>query len=218
MAALVAGPRGSRVLVGTRADGDFRPDSSGVESRRTRASTRPWTMLDEEHGTTVRVVSEPGEWDGRSGDALVTVRDDVVLGLWVGDCAPLALIGSHSVAAVHCGWRGLRDGVIDSTLDAIAHEGDEPTTAVIGPRIGPCCNQFGEDDLATVQAVFGDDVRSSDSAGRPSLDLARCIGVALARRTGVRVVDCRWCTRCRPDLFFSNRGGDPERQVFAVWR
>lgn len=215
MAALVAGPGGARVLVGTRSDGDFRPDASGHGERRIRMAALDWTMLTEEHGTMVRTVESPGQWDGASGDALVTSRTDVALGLWVGDCAPVALLGEHAVGAVHCGWRGLRDGVLEAALDAL---GDRPAVVVIGPRLGSCCNTFGVDDLAAMIERFGPEVGATDSRGRPSLDLGRCITVGLDRRVRVRVVDCATCTRCRPDLLWSHRRGDRERQGFAVRR
>lgn len=215
MAALVAGPGGARVLVGTRRDGDFRPHSPGHLDRRRRLDPLAWTLLGEEHGTTVRVVESAGQWDGATGDALVTARTDAVLGLWVGDCAPVALLGDHVVAAVHCGWRGLRDGVLDRALDAL---GESPSVAVIGPRIGSCCNEFGPDDLVDMVDRFGPEVRTSDAHGRPSLDLLGCITVGLARRSRARVIDCGWCTRCRADLFWSHRRGDLERQGFAVRR
>ena len=54
------------------------------------------------------------------------------------------------VAAIHAGWRGLVAGVIAATLEQFA----EPArlTAWIGPAIGPCCYEVGEEVAAPVVA------------------------------------------------------------------
>lgn len=217
MAAFVAAPIGIRstVVVTSRRDGDCRPDVVST-NRLHELMSGCWTMLTEDHGTTTRRVERPGEHDGASGDALFTAEPDAVLGVWVGDCAPVALIGDSNVAIAHAGWRGVRDGILESVLTQFRSMGDRPRSAIVGPHIQRCCNEFGRDDLATMVAKFGPVASSTDRCGRPSLDLGSVIRSELQRFDVDRVVTVDACTRCCNDLYFSHRAGDPERQVMAI--
>ena len=188
-------------------------------SVRERLSPHPWTQLTEDHGVDVRSVDVAGEHDGASGDILLTNVDDAVLGMWVGDCAPVVLVGQRSVAGVHAGWRGLRDGVLDRAIEAMNDAGDDPCVAVVGAHIGPCCYEFGESDLTVMESRFGPTVRSIDSRGRAALDVGACIRAGFATlKPAMSVIECGLCTGCRGDLFHSHRvRRESERHVLAVW-
>jgi copper oxidase (laccase) domain-containing protein len=59
---------------------------------------------DEVHGTHVAVVAHPGRSRPSSPDALVTDCVGRVIGIWIGDCAPIALVSeSGRVGGVHAG-------------------------------------------------------------------------------------------------------------------
>ena len=170
-----ANGRSVHVSCSTRADGDFhrtRVRFDVLTRRRRRFVDLPWTQLDQVHGTTAVRVDTPGAGDGQPGDIALTSLDDTVLGCWVGDCAPVVLIGGGSeFAIVHAGWRGLADGVIDAAIAAFA----EPVVgAVLGPTIGPCCYEFGSADLEAVASGVGCDpsrIAGLTSSGQPALDV-----------------------------------------------
>ena len=140
-------------------------------------------------------------------DAHVTARDDLALLVLVADCLPVALAGGDRVAIVHCGWRGLAGGIL---AKAVAHfEG--PPAAAVGPGIGICCYEVGDEVRAHFDPHFAD--------GR-MLDL-RAIADAALRDAGVeRIEHVDLCTSCREDLFFSHRRDDgvTGRQGGLVWR
>lgn len=209
-----------RIAHSTRRDGDFHPLRSSISSNRRALTARTWTQLTEDHGVVVREVDEPGAHDGSSGDVLVTRTNGAVLGMWVGDCVPIVLLGREWVAGVHAGWRGARDGVLDVAVDAMMQRVDPPATAVIGARIGACCYEFGTEDLHLMERSFGSHVRSTDRLGRASLDMGSLVVTALRRAVPtLRIIDVGWCTGCRADLFFSHRARvDEQRHVLAVWR
>ena len=140
-------------------------------------------------------------------DAHVTARDDLGLLVLVADCLPVALAGPDRVAIVHCGWRGLAGGIVGR---AVGHF-DEPPAAAIGPGIGACCYEVGDEVRAQFEARF--------ATGR-MLDL-RAIAEDRLRAAGVeRVEHVDMCTSCREDLFFSHRrdAGVTGRQGGLVWR
>lgn len=217
MAANVAAPVGiaSTIAIGHRVDGDFRPEPVDVAMRR-RILDVDWTMLTEEHGTDTVVVERPGQHDGGAGDALYTSAKRAAIGVWVGDCAPIAVIGERGVGIAHAGWRGLRAGVLESLLGVFAAHDDRPVCCVIGPHIRACCNEFGRDDLNSMVERFGPPARGLDAAGRPALHIGAVARTFLGRHGVDRVMEVESCTKCRPDLHFSHRRGDHGRQVMAI--
>lgn len=129
------------------------------------------------------------------------------------DCLPVALRGPGGVALAHAGRRGLAAGILARAAAAVAAE-----QAVIGPAIGPCCYEVGEEVAAEFAGLEGA-VRRPDGAARPRLDL-----VAAARRllaaAGVRAVAAAGlCTACERELFFSHRRdrGLTGRQGALAW-
>jgi hypothetical protein len=141
-------------------------------------------------------------------DGHVTAERGVALLVLVADCLPVALVSHERVAMLHCGWRGLAAGIIESALARL----ESPVTAAIGPGIGPCCYEVGHEVLDAFSELDG------VAEGR-MLDLE-----AVARRKleagGVeRIGSTGLCTSCRSDLFFSHRrdGGVTGRQGGVVW-
>lgn len=112
----------------------------------------------------------------------------------VADCLPVALAGAGKAAMLHCGWRGLAGGIL--TIGARATEAE---AAAIGPGIGPCCYEVG-DEVRERFAALGNGV----SQGR-MLDLAEVARRQL-RAVGVeRIESAGLCTSCERKLFFSHR-------------
>ncbi|HKQ17049.1 MAG TPA: polyphenol oxidase family protein [Solirubrobacterales bacterium] len=138
--------------------------------------------------------ADPPELDGHVID-----RSGLAALVFVADCLPIALAGPDGLAMLHCGWRGLAGGIVGSGAAAI-----EAEAAAIGPGIGPCCYEVGEEVLAAF-APLGPGV----SDGR-MLDLKE-VARRLLERAGVTAIeDSGICTRCEGETFFSHRGEGPE--------
>lgn len=71
-------------------------------------------------------------------DASFTRQANQVCAVLTADCLPLLICHKQgkAVAAVHAGWRGLLNGVIEATLEQLAYPGDE-LLVWLGPAIGP---------------------------------------------------------------------------------
>lgn len=161
-------------------------------------------------------------------DALVTATPGLPLVTLVADCLPIALVDPVQgvVAAVHAGWRGLAGegptGILENTLSLMRESwkcDPADVQAWIGPAIGACCYEVGEE----VAARFPGHVRHVDGSLR--LDLR---GAARSRLPGCGIHDnaiteLPLCTSCREDLFFSHRratrSGETTtgRQGMFVW-
>lgn len=157
---------------------------------------------------------EGGEEQRGPGDA-PKADGHVIAGLgaaalvFVADCVPVAVSGPRGVAMLHCGWRGLAAGIVAKGVAATG-----ATDAAIGPSIGPCCYEVGNEVLAAFDRL-GEGIASNRMLDLPAvarLLLVEC-GVERIRSSGL-------CTGCEPELFFSHRRdrGCTGRQAGMVWR
>jgi YfiH family protein len=149
------------------------------------------------HGSLVHR-AEPGK-RGEPGDGLWTDEPGVPMLAVVADCLPVAVArvdgGPPALAVLHVGRMGLLEGIIDKTVAIVGN-----ASAVIGPGIGPCCYEVGDEVAAPYRARFGEKVLQ----GR-HLDLWGAAETVL-RDAGVESVErVDLCTACNPDLFFSHR-------------
>ncbi len=143
-----------------------------------------------------------------AADGHVAPRDGLVPLVFVADCLPVAIAGEESVGMIHCGWRGLAGGIVERGVTAA-----EARAAAIGPGIGPCCYEVGEEVIAAFESLGTGVV-----AGR-MLDL-REAARRLLEAAGVAEIEVsELCTSCHPELFFSHRrDGEPTgRQAGLVW-
>lgn len=136
------------------------------------------------------VITKPG------GAALVKIAD----------CLPVAVAGPGGAAILHCGWRGLAAGIVAKGAAAVG-----ATHAAIGPGIGPCCYEVG-DELLDAFAPLGDGIADGRMLDLP--EVAR----RLLREAGVeRIESAGLCTRCDGRFFSHRRDGDRRRQAGVVW-
>ena len=209
----------ARVVMSEAADGDLAvggPEDL-LTSRRKAVVAGRWTWLHQVHGTTVVDVSEPGGGSGSSADALVTATTIAPLAVQVADCVPVALISPTGVVAIaHAGWRGLADGVLERTAEAVLTRGGRAAEAVVGPHIGACCYEFGQDDLQNLVDQLGPSIRSWTTDGQPAADLAAGVRTVLDGLSIPVAIADGTCTSC-DDRYWSYRAtGTACRQAMVV--
>jgi polyphenol oxidase len=172
----------------------------GFGTRHAPLSQDGMASLKQIHSSLTLVADRPEGCVGE-GDALVTRSPAVTVSVRTADCFPILLADLHHrvVAAVHAGWRGTADGVAVETLKKMRAEfSSEPVNviAAIGPGIGRCCYEVGEE----VARRFG-----MAHAGR--LDLAEENLRQLVRHGVPRgqISVAAKCTFCNPAQFYSWR-------------
>jgi polyphenol oxidase len=137
---------------------------------------------------------------GVPGDGLWTDEPDVPMLAIGADCVLMALArtngGAPALAIIHAGWRGLADGVVEATAKPLGTR----LTAVVGPAIGPCCYEVGDDVATRFRSSYG---RNIVRNGKLDLWTAAEKAARAAGATDVERLDL--CTRCHSDLFFSER-------------
>lgn len=163
------------------------------------------------HGTAVWAVGdelpEPPEFDG-----LVCDRPGPVLGAFAADCLPLLFADpvANLCGAAHAGWRGTVAKVAVNVVRRMQSLGSSPgdVLVAIGPSIGPCCFEVGDEVVVEFERGFGQQ-RSLvvDGPNKSHIDLRVATRVQL-EAVGVRAAhidDRPPCTMCSPRRFFSYR-------------
>lgn len=157
---------------------------------------------------------------GGEADAVYTRRAGLVCAVMTADCLPLLLCDRQGsvVAAVHAGWRGLLNGVIERSVGRMG--APQALLAWMGPAIGPQAFEVGDE----VRRAFVAADAASAAAFRPS-DSGRWLAdiYALARgrlaRCGVTAVSGgEYCTYSQPERFYSyRRDGRTGRMASLIW-
>lgn len=225
---LVDGSRGGLNL-GARC-GD---DPAAVERNRERLAQATGAMpvwLEQVHGTAVHAVlaDEPIDPSAASeprADASVTNVPGVVLAVLTADCLPVLFADSRGevVGAAHAGWRGLADGVLERTVEAMRGFGasDAAICAWLGPAIGPDAFEVGDE----VRERFCDvDARAERAfaAGRQRgkwfADLHALARLRLESIDVHRIAGTNRCTVRDATNFYSyRRDGRCGRMATLVW-
>jgi len=125
----------------------------------------------------------------------------------------------------HAGWRGAFLGIGPRAVRGMAeHFGSRASDILvgIGPSIGPCCYEVGDDVVAAARGALGgvDGVILGGSKSRPRLDLWEA-NRRLLLSVGVlpdHIEPGGLCTACHVDEFYSHRreGGRTGRFGAAV--
>ncbi len=182
----------------------------------------PLATVHQVHSTGVVRVDGPGL--AGDGDALISDKPGLMLGIKTADCFPLLMVDIHhgAVAAVHAGWRGTAGQIGPAAVRAMGEAfGTRPgdVSVAIGPGIGACCFEVGE-EVAREFGAWGDGedkerpATSLPAVRRPGgvgerwfIDLAE-VNRRQLEAIGVpadRIFEAGLCTMCRGSEFFSYR-------------
>jgi polyphenol oxidase len=142
--------------------------------------------------------AEAGE-RGKPGDGLWTDEPGVPMLKVTADCLPIVLArtnGSPGLALLHAGRLGLLEGIVEAGVAALGGR----LAAVVGPGIGPCCYEIGDEIADEYRARFG-----AKALNGRNLDLWT-LSERVLRDAGVESVErLDLCTACDPEQFFSHR-------------
>jgi YfiH family protein len=141
-------------------------------------------------------------------DALVTSTSGLPLLMLYADCVPVILVAPPphpAVCVVHAGWRGALSGLPGSAAIALARHAERDESeliAYVGPHIGGCCYEVGDEILSHFCNTF-DTIGPVDGL----LDLGAAVreSLTLAGVTRTRIAAVESCTLDHTDRFFSYR-------------
>src|SRR5581483_12170659 len=136
------------------------------------------------HSDRAAIVDVPGHHG--EGDALIAQRGGFLLAVRTADCVPALIVDerTHTVAAVHAGWRGAAAEILPRTLDKMARQYGTRLDEVlvsIGPAIGPCCFEVGPEVAAQFQRWFPErtDLSAKTKIDLPAPNVRQLLGAAV---------------------------------------
>lgn len=154
-------------------------------------------------------IAQIGKSEYPDTDGMILTNDKQTLYLNFADCTPLIFYDTDKkIGAVsHAGWRGTAGMIGVKTVEKMKKEFEcENIKCAIGPTIGFCCYNVGEDVykqlMATVKNTDGlFEIRRSEIF----VDL-KAINKRQLEEIGLKEIDvCPYCTVCNNDLFYSYR-------------
>ena len=183
-------------------------------------STPIW--INQVHG--VEVVDAASSSSLQDADASYSTQANVVCVTMTADCLPVLLcdVNGTVVSAVHAGWRGLCDGVIEAAVDKMA----VPTTEILawlGPAIGPKAFEVGDE----VRSQFVEKHAEANLAFESYADKWLCNIYMLAKQRlqslGISqiygaTINAEFCTYTDQEHFYSfRREGITGRMASLIW-
>lgn len=179
--------------------------------------------LTQTHSTRLLKI-EKDTLSGIDADAAWTVHKKQACVVMTADCLPVLVTDKQGsfVAAIHAGWRGLCDGIIEKSISAICSELNIASNNLLvwlGPCIGKDAFQVGDE----VRAQFIAENAQAAAAftcyqDRYLADLHQLARLRLAPFKVAEITASEHCTYSEPELFYSyRRDGETGRLASLIW-
>lgn len=196
--------------------------------------------LKQVHGTDL-VLIDSQTAQASVADACMTVLPNQACTIMVADCLPVIFCTADGqvLAAAHAGWRGLLDGVLEATLQAMTDQinqlqltPQQKIYAWLGPCIGLTAFEVGQEVFDAFCGASESNINfksyfQKQENGKWMADLA---GIARKKLEQNKNILCfgndsslTWCTFHSPNLFFSHRRdaailGSTGRMAVSIFR
>ena len=161
-----------------------------------------------------RVTSNP------EADASYTTKSNIVCTILTADCLPVLLCDQQGtmIAALHGGWRGLLNGIIENTLSKMPATG---LMAWLGPAIGAECFEVGDDvrDAFIRKSAQFNSAFKNHAQGKYLADIYQIARILLNNAGVQQIYGGEYCTVTDADRFFSyRRDGQTGRMASMIWK
>ena len=156
------------------------------------------------------VEADTGSLLAGEADGVITALTDRPVGVFSADCLPLLIYADRAVAAVHAGWRSTCLNIAQQSVSRFSAQYGivaASLRAYIGPCIGQCCLEMGDEVFAQFVAADSRWQQFFARRGRWYLNL-RALNRWQLQQAGVpsdQIIDYEKCTFCRPGEYFSFR-------------
>lgn len=171
--------------------------------------------LNQTHSTIIHTLSDFNDVKGViDADGSITQQAGLACCVMTADCLPILLCtkDGSTVAAIHCGWRGLANGMIAEAINAFSVPGDH-IMAYLGPAISQAHFEVGSEvkesfELAAEQRGFNipeDAFIDSENHGKYCADLYSLATSELQGLGIYAVYGGGFCTYAEPNRFYSYR-------------
>lgn len=163
-------------------------------------------------------ITRPSKWS--EVDGLITNVPGVPLTIFTADCVPVLFLDTKKrvIAAVHSGWRGTVLEISGKCIEKMVCEyGSNPADILvgIGPSIGVCHFEVGDDVADTFRDTFGCEVLEKKEKWH--VNMQKAIEITLLQEGVLKenIICANICTYCNSDMFFSHRRMGNKRGTMA---
>jgi YfiH family protein len=175
--------------------------------------------LNQVHGITV---AEDGCLSECDADAFYTDKHEVIGVVMTADCLPVFIASNDGkeIAIAHAGWRGLLDGVIESSVEKFrAYPKD--LNVWLGPAIGPAQFEVGDEvriAFTEKQGTYAENAFVRVSNGKWLADIYLLARQRLSTLGVEHISGGQFCTVSQPEMFYSyRRDGITGRMASLIW-
>ncbi len=175
--------------------------------------------LDQRHTTDCLYVDKVPE-QTLVADALWTDKPGLVLAVMTADCLPILLTNGKRICAIHAGWRGLVDGIIENSLaQCVTRLGSESWQAWIGPAISAKFFEVGEEVRQAFVEKYPAFVGYFQPHGDKWLADLAAMAEQILRLQGIEnVSQSGLCSYADGERFYSyRRDGQTGRMASLIW-
>lgn len=174
--------------------------------------THPIAWLTQTHSNNC-VIAEDMHYS-KQADAAINFNAKIACCVVTADCVPIILTDAAAtfVAAIHAGWRGIANGVIEKTIAKLEAKN---IIAWLGPCICDNCyivtHEFQQNFDPEFESCFSE---------RSTFNLKKACKIILRKHNITQVYETAFCTSCDNDLFFSARkeGISCGRIITCIWK
>jgi len=177
-----------------------------------------------------RVVDAMCSVSGVDADSSYTTEADQVCAVMSADCLPVLICNRQAtaVAAVHAGWRGLLNGIIEQAVDKVLSAAQcqaEDLLIYLGPAIGPEKFEVSEDVRQAFLQTASDKKKSqycftaiTSLPGKYLADIYQLAHIRLQQYGIENISGGNYCTYSDQENFFSyRREGKTGRMASLIW-
>lgn len=152
-------------------------------------------------------------------DALICAEAGIPIAIFTADCTPVYLLDPKKrvIGLAHSGWKGTVKRISQKLAYKMKRDFGcraEDMLAAIGPHIGACHFEVGDEVAEVFRDEFGDWTLVKKE--KYHVDMQKAVLSQLADE-GIKNITCAdMCTYCHGDLFFSHRLTNGRRGVCAA--
>lgn len=167
------------------------------------------TTAKQVHGNNIEIITDKKIFYDNT-DAMISNTQNSLMLMNFADCTPIILYSKNdnTGAVIHAGWRGTELEIARKTVEKMKNELNilpENITALIGPSIGKCCFETGEDVFELLIKDKSQKNLYEKKGEKYFIDL-KLLNYNQLVSSGVTNIDmCSYCTFCMSDIFFSYR-------------
>jgi len=161
--------------------------------------------MNQTHSDVVTFVKSPRVYDS---DGIYTEKPKLGLVVQTADCMPILLIDKKRIGAIHSGWRGLKNNIVEKAMKKF----DVNQLSIsIGPHAQSCCYEIKED----VKKYFNDYTEVRDDMF--FLNMSQVLK-DLSEEQGFQLEISSICTICNSSYNSYRENKTSKRQFGVIWK